>query len=104
MLLDRGLAPSELLERRGLVGEAAGHRAAVDDQARAVDVGGLVRDEERDRGRQLRAARATRPIGASSPSMRSASSRVMSAGSSESVIGVATVPGSTVLQRMPWWA
>ena len=22
----------------------------------------------------------------------------------ESVIGVATVPGSTVLQRIPWWA
>ena len=47
---------------------------------------------------------ATRPIGASLPSMRSASSRVRPAGSTESVIGVATVPGSTVLQRMPWWA
>ena len=88
-----------------LVGEAAGRRAAVHGQAGAVDVRGLVGQRGTRSRRPAPPARATRPMGASSAldAQRLVARQARPAASSRSSAS-AIVPGSTVLQRMPWWA
>ena len=87
----RSVSRSKRLRR--LVGEAARHRAAVDGQAGAVDVRGLV--GERGTRSRRRAPPAVRrgPSARAGPRCAAPRRARCPAGSSESVIGVATVPG-----------